>query len=97
VGVISDYRYHETVTYHDPGSAFDNLEVLVRGSGSNAGLLAGGYVGAGFSVVLEKGWTAYGGAQFQYAGTYTHREGVSSAKLDLGKSLFVSLGASYSF
>jgi hypothetical protein len=97
VGVISDYRYNETVTYHDPGSALDNLEVAMEGSGTHSGLLAGGFVGGGFYLALEKGWTAFGGVQFQYAGTYTHGEGASSAKLDLGKSLFVSLGASYSF
>jgi len=97
VGVISDYRYDETVTYNDPGSAFDNLEVPIRGSGTHGGVLAGAYVGGAFHLVLEKGWTAFGGVQFQYAGTYTHREGVSSAKLDLGKSLFVSIGSSYSF
>ena len=97
VGVVCDYRFRETVTYNNPGSTLDGLQVPFRGSGSHAGLLAGGYVGGGISVVLEKGWSAFGGAQFQYAGSYTHREGVGSAKLDLGKSIFVSLGATYSF
>jgi hypothetical protein len=91
VGVVSDYRFNEAV------NTADGLVEIIPGSGSNAGLLAGAYVGGGFHLVLEQGWTAYGGAQFQYAGNYTHREGASRARLDLGESIFVSFGATYSF
>jgi hypothetical protein len=92
VGVISDYRFNETVT----GTADGNV-TQIRGSGSHGGVLPGGHVAGTFHIRLEKGWTAFAGAQFQGAGRYIHREGASRARLDLGKSIFVSIGASYSF
>jgi YD repeat-containing protein len=69
----------------------------VSGSGRSSGLLWGGYIGANLSWKLSKHWDAEAGAQYQYLGAYRHTFGGSEVELDFSKSIFVTLGISYSF
>ncbi len=89
----SDFGYNQLVSTPDSGT-FPQV-----GSSSASGVMVGGYAGARISVQFAKDWSAFGGAQFQDVGTYTHRSRASgqSAKLDLSKSVFVSFGVSRSF
>jgi hypothetical protein len=91
VFVTSDFSYNEMVTTPDSGT------IHVAGSSSSSGTQVGGYVGGQISVALGKGWGTFAGAQFQDVGTYTQRSQGQSAVLDLSKSVFVSVGISYSF
>ncbi len=67
------------------------------GGGHDLGLLWGGYVGANLSWQLSKHWDAEAGAQYQYLGIYRHAFGGSDVELNLTRSIFVTLGISYSF
>jgi hypothetical protein len=67
------------------------------GGGRDLGFLWGGYLGADVSWQLSKHWDAEAGAQYQYLGVYRHTFGGSDMELSLTKSIFVSLGISYSF
>ena len=89
----SDYTYRELVNTPDAGT------VAINGSSSSCGVLVGGYVGSQISVALAKDWNAVVGAQFQDVGTYSHRADAAgrAAVLDLSKTVFVSIGLTYSF
>ncbi len=69
----------------------------VSGGGHDWGLLWGGYFGANLSWQLSNHWEAEAGAQYQYLGMYRHAFGGSDVELNLSKSIFVTLGVSYSF
>ena len=71
--------------------------VPATGSSSHADFLVGGYIGGALDVALSKKCSVFGGVQFQSAGSYTHREGNSQARLNLSESLFVTLGLGFSF
>lgn len=89
--VNSEFSYDETVTIPDVGS------VEHRASGSNTGWRPGGYVAGALSVALSDAWAVVGGAQFESLGQYTQNLNGEQATLDLSKSIFVTLGLSYSF
>lgn len=67
------------------------------GSGSNVGFLWGGYVGLNMSWEVSKHLSVDAGAQYQNLGIYQQRLGGMAVELNLRKSVFVTLGISYSF
>jgi YD repeat-containing protein len=67
------------------------------GGGSDLGLLWGGYLSAKVSWQLSERWSAEGGVQYQYLGTYEHNFGGQVMQLDLSKSVFITVGLGYSF
>lgn len=71
--------------------------LTASGGGSDLGFLWGGYVGVNLSWQLSDHWDAEAGAQYQYLGVYRHSFDGSAVELSLTKSIFVSLGISYSF
>ncbi len=93
VYAYSDLRFDETLTVPDRGV------VNLIGHGGHDGVLAGGYVGANVSYLLNDQWKAYAGAQWQDAGTYTHRgHGTrEAAVLDLSNTIFINVGVGYTF
>ena len=89
--VNSEFSYNETVTIPGVGS------VEHQASGSGNGLLTGVYVAGNFSVALSDSWSLVAGAQFEDLGRYTQNLDGKQAILDLSKSIFVTVGLSYSF
>ena len=71
--------------------------VVGSGGGSDLGLLWGGYLSAKVSWQLSERWSAEGGVQYQYLGTYDHNFGGQVMQLDLSKSMFITIGLDYSF
>jgi hypothetical protein len=90
LAVNSDFSFRESVTV---GASTVNS----RGAGSDSDVLVGGYVGAQFTYALNDRWGLFAGAQFQGAGKFSQKVGGRKAELDFGQSIFVTLGASYSF
>jgi hypothetical protein len=91
VYVNSEFSFNETVTIPGVGS------VEHHASGSGTGWLPGAYVAGNFSVALSDSWAFVAGAQFQDVGQYTQTLSGKQATLDLSKSIFVTVGLSYSF
>jgi hypothetical protein len=89
--VDSDFSFNETVSIPGVGS------VSNAGSGSHSGWLPGGYVAGNLSVALSEKWALVAGAQFEDVGQYTQNLNGKLATLDLSKSIFVTIGLSYSF
>lgn len=87
--VNSDFEFTETVSV--PGVP------SVAGSGSHNDLLVGAYVSGNVVYKLNPSWDVFGGVQYQDVGKYKHRENGRTAVLDLRKTFFVVVGASYSF
>jgi hypothetical protein len=91
VYVDSEFSFDETVTIPGVGS------VEHHASGSGNAWQAGGYVAGNFSVALSDSWAFVAGAQFEDVGRYTQTLSGKQATLDLSKSIFVTVGLSYSF
>jgi hypothetical protein len=91
VVVDSEFDFRETVS-PSSGTPF-----TVSGSGSETDLLPGGYIGANVAYRIADSVTLFSSAQFQYAGEFKQEVQGKHAELDLGKSLFVTLGVNYSF
>lgn len=90
--ISSDFSYGpETVTF--PSST----RVTPGGSGSNSGWVAGGYLAGNLLYKINESWGLFCGVQFQSAGKYSHIVGGKRADLDLGESVFLSIGAAFSF
>jgi YD repeat-containing protein len=70
---------------------------VASGSGSDWDVLWGFYIGANVSYLISERWSAVGGAQFQYLGTYEHSFGGRKVEVDFGQTIFVTLGLAYSF
>ena len=68
-----------------------------KGSGTDFDVLWGFYVGANVSYQFSERWSAIGGAQFQYLGTYEHSFGGRQVSVDFGQTIFLTLGLAYSF
>ena len=68
-----------------------------KGSGDNADLLWGAYVGLQAQYQFSDRWTAELGVQFQDLGTYSHDFGAGTAEVDLRNSIFIQAGLSFSF
>jgi hypothetical protein len=91
VAVDSDFRFRETVT--PSGSS----PILTTGSGAETDLLPGGYIGGNVSYQVAPNVTLFSSAQFQHVGDFTQNVNGKRAELDLGKSLFVTVGLNWSF
>jgi hypothetical protein len=92
----SHFEFREKVTIVDPVTGIATIENH-SGSSSQTDFLVGGYVGMNVMYSLTKNVDLFVGAQLQSAGrSVTHSSG-KEAVLDMGKSVVVSIGASYSF
>lgn len=89
--INSDFRFIEKI---QAGSV---KFPATQGSGSQSGWLAGGYVSGTVSYAMSRSASLVGGVQFQDLGDYAHQVNGRDAVLDLSKSVFVTLGLSYSF
>lgn len=87
-------------------SEFSNTEVVTiagvgaqarTGAGSYDDLLVGGYLTGNIFYTINPEWELFGGVQFQSVGKYTHALNGPVAELDLSKTLFVTIGANWSF
>jgi len=97
----TEFSYNETVTISDTGQVSGPRS----SSGSQTDFLVGGYVAGNLSLAVTKEVSLFVGAQFQSAGTavtdsatvnnqpVTKKESV----LDLGQSIMLVFGVSYSF
>jgi hypothetical protein len=91
LSINSDYKFNETISLEDRPSQ------TKRGDGSHHDFVPGAYVGGNFLYSLRENVSLFAGAQFQAAGTYSHKESGKEVELDLGKTLFVNLGVGFSF
>ena len=89
--VNSEFSFDETVTIPGVGS------VEHRASGSDSDWLPGFYVAGNISVALSESWALFAGAQFEDVGHYTQTLKGQQATLDLSRSIYVTVGVSYSF
>lgn len=89
--VASDFKFSETV------SAPNLASTGRRGSDSDAELLPGGYVGANIAFQMTPATRLFAGAEYQFVGDFTQSESGKRAKVDLGKTVFVKVGVSFSF
>jgi hypothetical protein len=87
--VNSDFSFTETIALpnHPPVSA----------ASSHNDLLIGGFVAGNVSYRVSKDWAIFGGVQFQHVGEYSHTLNGRTAVLDLTATVFVVVGASFSF
>lgn len=69
----------------------------MSGSGSHHDWQPGGYASANLIYKLSREWGIFAGAQYQNVGKYSHTENGRKATLDLSHTLFVVVGASFSF
>jgi hypothetical protein len=67
------------------------------GNGSDTDFRMGWYVSGNISWDITERWSAFGGVQFQGLGQYSHDFGGRTVELDLSKSFFITIGASYRF
>ena len=88
LSVNSSFSFQESA----PG-----LGILGSGSGSHSKILAGGYAGANLIYAVNRSIDITAGVQYQNVGSYSHREANKQADLDLGKSIFVTVGMGFSF
>ncbi|HKQ40381.1 MAG TPA: hypothetical protein VJ063_20070, partial [Verrucomicrobiae bacterium] len=86
VAVNSDFKFSDSV-----------LGRSARGSDSQTDLLPGGYVGANISYQVAPSTRIFAGAEYQAVGDFTQDAGGRRARLDLGNSVFVRAGVSFSF
>jgi hypothetical protein len=91
VYVKSDFRYYESASIAGLSSP------ALTSSSSHEDWLPGGYVSGTFSYKLSDRWGVFTGAQFQDVGKYTQTQAGRQAVLDLRESVFVTLGATFSF
>lgn len=87
--VMSDFDFSESITAPVSGT--------VTGSGSDSDLLVGAYISGEAAYQLSEAWEVFGNVQFQYLDQYSQTVNGRTAVLDMTKSLFVSVGLSYSF
>jgi opacity protein-like surface antigen len=86
----ADASWNETISLGT--SSVDNV-----GRGSDSDFLLGWYLGGNISWDITQRWSVLGGVQFQDLGRYSHNFGGRTAELDLSKSIFINIGASYRF
>ena len=96
--VVGDTRFsfQERVTIVDPVTGAERTE-FHSGAGSQLDFLVGGYVGANIAYAITEDVGVFVGAQFQGAGRSVNRQKGKESVLDMGQSVVVSIGASYSF
>jgi hypothetical protein len=96
--VIGDSRFQfkETVTIVDPDTGGVTTEEH-HGASSHTDFLVGGYVGGNILYQMTEEFGLFVGAQFQTAGQSITRAKGKESVLNMGQSVVVSIGASYSF
>jgi YD repeat-containing protein len=92
VGVVDG-----SASWNETASIAGGNTLVGSGGGSDLGLLWGAYLSANVSWQLSEHWSAEGGLQYQYLGTYEHNFGGQAMQLDLSKSVFITIGLGYSF
>lgn len=93
----TEFSYNEQVVITDPTFLNAPLTTRRRGSGSETDFLVGGYFGGNLSYALTKDLSLVAGARFQTEGRTVDNAKGKQGILDLGQSVFVTLGAAYSF
>ncbi len=86
-----------SASWNETASIAGGNTLVGSGGGSDLGLLWGAYLSANVSWQLSEHWSAEGGVQYQYLGTYEHNFGGQAMQLDLSKSVFITIGLGYSF
>lgn len=95
--VHSDFNWEETVSL-DPSVTVVALPARhSSGSDTTDKLLYGGYLSGMLSYALNERWHVFGGATFQASQNFFQQAAGKSINLELGKSVFISFGLSYSF
>jgi hypothetical protein len=91
------FKFQESVFISDPFYNINLASAARSGSGSQTDFLVGGYAGANLSYELSEKVRLFAGAMFQAAGEAVNNAQGKQSILDMGSSLVVSVGASYSF
>jgi hypothetical protein len=91
------FSFHETVEISDPAYGVTLSSGHRSGSGSETDFIVGGYAGAGMSYAMTKQVSLFTTAIYQAAGQVSNSERGKQSVLDMGKSILVSVGVSYSF
>jgi len=86
-----------SASWKETAALLGGATMVGSGGGSDLGLLWGGYLSAKISWQFSERWSAEGGVQYQYLGTYQHNYGGQVMQLDLSKSIFLTLGLDYRF
>ncbi|TAL06075.1 MAG: hypothetical protein EPO07_02500 [Verrucomicrobia bacterium] len=92
-----DFRYTETVDIAGAGSIVGPGSQSRAARGAQTDFLVGAYVGGQFSYAIDENWGVFAGAQFQTAGRAVNSKGGKEAVLDMGQTVVVQVGVSYSF
>ena len=87
--VGSDFHFDDVIALQDAPRT--------SGGGGDGKFVLGAYASGEVSYQLGNSWEVVGGVQFQHLENYRHQESGRSAVLDMGKSVFVSVGVHYSF
>ncbi len=93
----TEFSFQETVLITDPTYHINLTSGSRSTSGSETDFLVGGYAAASLSFALSERVSLVAGAMFQALGETVNNEGGKKSILDLGKSVIVSVGATYSF
>jgi len=93
----TEFSFAETVLIADPVYDINLTSGNRSGSGSETEFLLGGYVGANLSYAISERINLVAGAIFQSAGEAVNNTEGKQSILDLGQSVIVSIGATYSF
>lgn len=91
------FSYNENVEISDPTYGVTLTSGHRSGSGSETDFIIGGYGGAGISYALTEQVGLFASAIYQAAGHVSNSQHGKESVLDLGKSILVSVGVSYSF
>ncbi len=84
-------------SYREIGLAAGQAIGSARGSGHKTDFLFGGYAGADLSYSLGKGWSLFGGAQYQYLTAFTQKVNGRQARLDFSRAVYLRSGVSFEF
>jgi hypothetical protein len=95
--INSEFKYNETVSLDQSVTLVSLPNQTSSGSGTHDDWLVGAYVGGTFSYSITEHLRAFAGAQWQYSGDYSQTVAGQQAILNLGASVFVPIGISYSF
>ena len=90
-GMFSEFSWDETVSFS--GSP----PLRHHASDNDSGFLVGGFIGANLGYQFNPRWNAQLGVQFESLGDYSQTVAGHKASIDLGKSLYVTVGIGYSF
>jgi hypothetical protein len=97
VYINSQFKFNETVSI-DPNISLINLPPeSSSSSGTSDDFLVGGYVGGTIAYSLTDRWRLFTGAEWQGTGNLARYQGTKEAVFNLGASVFVNFGVSYSF